>query len=79
MNPTSAAVRQTCPVCGVTIVHNTVLFSSGKPGTRARLYARVCRYAQKPGCINQDPDLIGEVLREDGFQEPEAIQLPFEQ
>jgi hypothetical protein len=29
-----------------------VLFSAGPPGTRARLYARVCQYVQKAGCIN---------------------------
>jgi hypothetical protein len=79
MNPSGAAAAQTCPVCGVTITHNVVRFSSGDPGTRARLYARVCRYVQKPGCINQDPNLIGEVLREDGFLGGEEIQLPFDQ
>lgn len=31
-----------------------VLFSAGPAGTRARLWARVCRYVNKPGCINAD-------------------------
>jgi hypothetical protein len=31
-----------------------VLFSVGPPGTRVKLYARVCRYVEKPGCINKD-------------------------
>ena len=48
---------QTCPVCGVKILvgvvgGDRVLFSAGPPGTRARLYARVCQYVQKAGCIN---------------------------
>ncbi len=50
---------QTCPVCGVKILvglvgGDRVLFSAGPPGTRARLYARVCRYVDKPSCINKD-------------------------
>ncbi|PSN13387.1 hypothetical protein C7293_16215 [filamentous cyanobacterium CCT1] len=53
------AAPQTCPVCGVKILvgivgGDRVLFSAGPPGTRARLYARVCRYVDKPGCINKD-------------------------
>lgn len=50
---------QTCPVCGVKILvgivgGDRVLFSAYPPGTRSRLYARVCRYVDKPGCINKD-------------------------
>jgi hypothetical protein len=45
-----------CPVCGVKIIGmvggDRVLFSVGPPGTRATLWARVCQYTQKPGCIN---------------------------
>ena len=67
--------RETCPVCGVTIVDNEVLFSTGRPGTRARLHARVCQYVNKPDCINQDPDLIGEVLREDGYIEGQDLKF----
>lgn len=66
---TNPSQEQTCPVCGVTIVEDTVQFSNGSKGTRARLYARVCQYAKKPECINQNKDLIGEVLQEDGFME----------
>ncbi|MEL6384099.1 MAG: hypothetical protein AAFQ89_16920 [Cyanobacteria bacterium J06626_18] len=48
---------QICPVCNVKIMvgvvgGDRVLFSSGNPGTRARLWARVCQYVNKPGCIN---------------------------
>lgn len=41
-----------CPVCGVKIEGDVVYFSFGKPGTRARLQARVCQYAKSEGCIN---------------------------
>ncbi len=61
---------QTCPVCGVSIAEDgTVNFSTGNPGTRARLYARVCQYTQNEGCINQDTQLIGELSSADKFEE----------
>lgn len=49
---------QVCPVCGVKILvggvgGDRVLFSAGPPGTRSKLYARVCRYVEKAGCINR--------------------------
>ncbi|ASC73538.1 hypothetical protein XM38_045050 [Halomicronema hongdechloris C2206] len=49
---------QTCPICGVKIMvgivgGDRVLFSAGPPGTRSKLYARVCRYVDKPSCINR--------------------------
>lgn len=51
-----------CPVCQVEIVCNDgsepdqVLFSFGKPGTRNKLFARVCQYAKdKASCINKGP------------------------
>ena len=72
---TNPSQEQTCPVCGVTIVNDVVQFSNGSKGTRARLYARVCQYAKKPDCINQDKALIGEVLKEDGFLDAPPINL----
>jgi hypothetical protein len=62
---------QTCPLCGVSITGDVVHFSNGSPGTRARLYARVCQYAKQGGCINQDPEKIGTVTDGDGY-----AQLP---
>lgn len=55
----NSAKTETCPVCGVKILAgivggDRVLFSAGPPGTRAKLYARVCRYVDKPGCINKE-------------------------
>lgn len=48
-----------CPVCQVEITDDDrVLFSYGEPGTRSRLYARVCQYAKKEGCINKGPHVI---------------------
>lgn len=52
---------QTCPLCRVSITRDVVQFSNGSPGSRARLYARVCQYAKQRGCINQDPEKIGAV------------------
>ncbi len=63
---------QVCPVCGVKIVKapggDQVLFSSGAAGTRSKLAARVCQFVQKSGCINRDPDLIGEIKPEDYYK-----------
>ncbi len=60
---------QTCPVCGVKIEGgDKVIFSSGPVGTRARLWARVCNYARKPGCINQDQEAIGTVDENDYYK-----------
>ncbi|EKV03672.1 hypothetical protein Lepto7375DRAFT_5982 [Leptolyngbya sp. PCC 7375] len=72
---TTITQEQTCPVCGVKVVDDVVQFSNGSTGTRARLYARVCQYAKKPECINQDKELIGEVLQEDGFMEAPNINF----
>jgi hypothetical protein len=44
-----------------------VRFSNGSSGTPARLFARVCQYAKKAGCINTDPEKIGEIKAEDGY------------
>ncbi|WP_204106039.1 MULTISPECIES: hypothetical protein [Spirulina sp. CCY15215] len=66
---------QTCPICRVKIAHDDkVYFSSGQPGTRARLYARVCQYAKKAGCINQNKEAIGTLTKSDGFSTGEEIK-----
>lgn len=49
---------QTCPICSVKILPggmagDRVLFSTGPQGTRASLWARVCQYNKKAGCINE--------------------------
>ncbi|OUW25534.1 MAG: hypothetical protein CBD29_07765 [Synechococcus sp. TMED169] len=53
---------QICPLCRVTIDPSAnsdaeVIFSTGLPSTRTRLWARVCQYAKNEGCINTDPAL----------------------
>jgi hypothetical protein len=52
----SGPIAQVCPVCSVKILKmiggDRVIFSAGSPGTRAILWQRVCRHAQKSGCIN---------------------------
>ena len=68
---------QVCPVCGVSITADgQVNFSTGTPGTRARLYARVCTYTQQSGCINQESELIGEPTRADRFESGEDLAMP---
>ncbi|MBE9061554.1 hypothetical protein [cf. Phormidesmis sp. LEGE 11477] len=49
---------QTCSVCSVKIITGTaggdrVIFSTGPQGSRAKLWARVCQYNKKAGCINE--------------------------
>jgi hypothetical protein len=68
------AETQVCPVCNVKIMKapggDRVLFSTGKPGTRAKLAARVCQFVKQNGCINKDPKLIGEI-KEDDYYKPD--------
>ncbi len=60
-----------CPVCRVKIETGNgdkVIFSSGSPGTRAKLWARVCQYVKKPGCINQEQEAIGTISANDYYK-----------
>lgn len=63
---------EVCAACGVKILRiptgDRVLFSVGPPGTRATLWARVCQFTQKPGCINKDRDAVGEIKPNDYYQ-----------
>ena len=60
---------ETCPVCGVKIVEGgKVVFSAGPPGTRARLWARVCNFVQHPDCINQDESQVGTIASNDYYK-----------
>ena len=69
---------QICPVCKVSITESGhVIFSTVSPGTRARLYASVFTYVQKPGCINQESQLIGKITPEDGFESGQDLLTPF--
>ena len=77
MNSNNPENLQVCSICGVSITEDgQVNFSSGNPGTRARLYARVCQYTQKSGCINQEPQLIGELTSQDGYKSGENLSMP---
>ena len=50
--------RETCSVCGVVIENEAkVIFSCGPAGTKERLWARVCQYVQKPGCLLEGQEL----------------------
>lgn len=60
---------EVCPVCGVVIENKAkVIFSAGPPGTRARLWARVCNFVQSSGCINQNEEAIGPISCQDYYQ-----------
>jgi hypothetical protein len=65
----SQLTLQVCPVCGVKIEGgDKVLFSAGPTGSRARLWARVCNYVQKPDCINKVQEKIGEISENDYYK-----------
>ncbi len=72
--PMSNCNVDVCPVCQVQIEGgDKVLFSYGPVGTRARLWARVCQYAKKSGCINQNKEAIGPIKETDFYLEPPAL------
>ena len=63
-------------VGGKDLVH----FSQGAPGTRAKLWARVCQYLrtdeQKAQCLNQDTSQLGAVQPSNFFAEAPVIDIP---
>ena len=60
--------QEVCPVCGVVIENGALVrFSFGKPGTRSRLWARVCQYSDRPDCINRDEEKVGDVQPSDYY------------
>jgi hypothetical protein len=76
--------RQRCSLCQVEIQGMTggadlVHFSQGAPGSRSKLWARVCQYLRSPEqtgqCLNQDPALRGEVRTSDYYAEPPQVDL----
>ena len=73
--------RQQCSLCQVEIQgmvggNDLVHFSQGGPGTRAKLWARVCQYAQeRGGCINSNPALRSEPNPTDFYGEAPPIEL----
>ena len=60
---------------GTDLVH----VCQGAPGTRAKLWARVCQYLRSDGqrgqCINQDATLRGTVVQSDYYAEAPVIDL----
>jgi hypothetical protein len=76
--------RQRCELCQVDIQGMTgggdlVYFSMGAPGSRAKLWARVCQYLRSPEqcaqCLNQDANLRGTVNSTDYYAEAPALEL----
>ncbi len=77
MNSNHSENLQVCSICGIAIAEDgKVNFSDGKPGTRARLYARVCQYTEKLECINREPELIGELTAQDHYETGEDLKIP---
>lgn len=77
--------RQRCSVCNVEIQgmaggNDLVHFSHGGPGTRSKLWARVCQFLNSDDkqrlCLNQDPSLRGAIKPGDSFDEAPLIDLP---
>ncbi|MCP9771146.1 hypothetical protein KBY66_00660 [Synechococcus sp. Tobar12-5m-g] len=68
-----------CDLCQVEIRgmaggQDQVIFSQGGPGTRAKLWARVCQFVREPQrCLNQDATLRGQGLPEDFYGEPPSL------
>jgi hypothetical protein len=77
--------RQRCGLCKVEIEclpggTDRVHFSQGAPGSRAKLWARVCQYLKTPEqcaqCINQDSERRGPVSQNDFYAEAPPLQMP---
>ena len=65
-----------CTKCGVEILNGVVQFSAGKPGSLARLAARVCKYGkEEPGRVcaikNIIPSISEESIKAEEYQLPE--------
>ena len=76
--------HERCPLCDVEIQgqggpSDQVIFSRGTPGSRSKLWARVCQYlksdAQRSECINQNSELRGDCRPGDGFEAIDAIPI----
>lgn len=85
MAPIPPGTRQRCTLCKVEIQgmaggNDLVHFSQGAPGTRAKLWARVCQYLRTPEqcgqCLNQDLSLRGEVTANDYYAEAPILEMP---
>lgn len=59
--------------------NDLVHFSQGAPGTRAKLWARVCQFLRSDDkralCLNQDVSQRGSVVQSDYYDEAPAINL----
>lgn len=59
--------------------NDLVHFSQGAPGTRAKLWARVCQFLRSDDkralCLNQDVSQRGTVVQSDYYDEAPVINL----
>jgi hypothetical protein len=84
MSTIPPGMRRRCSLCTVEIQAmaggaDLVYFSQGAPGTRAKLWARVCQYLRTPEqcaqCINQDLSLRGDVSSSDYYAEAPSFDF----
>ena len=75
---------QICPICQVKIQAepgsaDQVMFSRGTPGTRSKLWSRVCQFLrteeQISTCLNQDPHQRGTEQAGDAFPDAPTVDL----
>ena len=80
----SSNVQLRCELCQIEINENAdqgdeVVFSRGAPGSRSKLWARVCQYLktdeQKAACINQDATQRGSEKPGDRYEEIAPVEV----
>ncbi len=63
------ASKRTCPACGITTDGKLFFPSVGRPFDREECIARICQYAKKGGCLNDESNLetatLLKILRSD--------------
>ena len=57
MEESDSLILKVCGVCGVRICDDVVMFSHGNYGTKSRLWARVCQFTKRDGCINTPQEI----------------------
>lgn len=56
--------------------NGVVQFANDNSGTRAQLYARVCKFTQNQACINRNHVAPGKMMLVDGFANGQENQDP---
>ncbi len=75
--PIHDETSSSCSVCGAHVMSNgLVQFANGNKGTRAQLYARVCKFTQNQECINRNQVNRRKIMVTDGFVNGQGDQDP---